>query len=175
MIFESLYIRWQSFISEACKLWNTPSIYTRAEATILATILLLMNLVSFVVQWYLQYDGVLEYGFPKRGRKYIKKRISQYSLFQRILIFPLVKTTEKKGFFLYLCLAGFYCVTVPAFVICIFGFIGALYTGGAELTLTILFEAGIDSLLITAAIRYVPDLIWLPSEQRRYGIKPKKR
>ena len=174
MFFNYLHTLWLNILTELCRQWNTPSTYSSKEYIVFTVFCTIEVIVFFTCAWAIQYGAILEYGFPKKRAKSIRKKMKKYTPIQRFLIFPIIKDVEKSGLFLFICL---FChgLTLSSLATCIAAYVILFIKGFVELPLTILFEVPFKSLIITVALRFIPDLIWLPSEQRRYGIKPKKR
>ena len=130
---------------------------------------LLINLGIFVAMWYTRRGIIIEYGFPKRNRKSIKKKISNYSIIEKIILIRLSREAERKGFFLYLTLAC-HLLSVLSYFSCLIGFVGCMITLADGWALTMLVISQLASLFVTVLIEFIPQLIWLPSERRRYKL-----
>lgn len=128
---------------------------------------LILNLVIFIATWYVHKECIVEYGYPKRNAKAMKKITSQYSLLDNLLLIRITKMAERQGFFLYLNLACHF-ASILGYLLCIVGFCGSMVTLADGWALTMLVGSQLAVLFFTVLIEFVPHLIWLPSERKRY-------
>lgn len=128
-----------------------------------------MNTGIFLAMWYVRRGIVCEYGYPKRNKKSIKKKLAQYSILDNLLLIRLTHEAERKGPLLYINLICHY-ISLTALVVCLFGFVGCMITLATGWALSLLVISELAALLITVLIEFIPHLIWLPSEHKRYNL-----
>ena len=137
------------------------------QMLIIGIIMLALNLVLFLVFTYVRVGNVLEYGFPKIKNKTLRKKIKSYSLLDRILLIKLTADAKRRGFFLILNLAGQF-LNIISMLLCLVGFVGSMITLADGWCLMLLIASVIVINLTVTAIMFIPDLIYLPSERKKY-------
>lgn len=156
------------------ELWNTDSHLELWQAFLLV-IFVTFNFGLFCVSWFLRKAALLEYGYPKRKAKTLNKRFKEYSFLEKLFLVKVVKDSDQKGFYSYLLLILNF-ANIVAFFSCVVGYIAVLLTCISEgivpgwatvLVLIPVFGVFLGSFAIT----FIPDLIYLPSERRRYKWK----
>ncbi len=149
------------------KLWNESVQYTIIQTLLIASFFLLMNLVLFLAVWYIHKNTIFECGYHNKRGKQLEKKISEYKLFQKITLIKLAAEAPNKGMMLYI---NMFChiLNVIAFIICIAGYVCCyIFNSGWAWCLLLLPE--ICTVFLIVAIEFVPHLIWLPSEKKRYS------
>lgn len=136
--------------------------------------LLVANAIIFMATWYLRLSTVKEYGYPKRSRKALKKRFSTFSAREKLLLIRPTREAEKKGLMLCINLICHY-LCLLAFVVSLVGFVGCMVTLADGWAVTLLIIPELAAMGATTAVMFIPELIWLPSERRRYGFKKQNR
>ena len=129
-----------------------------------------INLSIFLTMWYVRRGIVCEYGYPKRNKKSIKKRLSAHSVLGQLLLIRLSREAERKGPLLYINLMCHY-ICLAALGISVLGFVGCMVTLADGWALSLLVLSELVSLFLTVLIEFVPHLIWLPSERKRYKFR----
>lgn len=154
-------------------LWHQKADFTIMQCVLIGLFLFLCGIVLCAVNWYLQVGIILEFGYPKRTKREKRKGnlrwIRQYSFSNRVLLWRPCKEAFRKGFMLWL--AWFLnLLNVIACVICCAALFLVILTRGAGWSLILLlFPYGV--LMFCIAVEFIPSLLFLPSERRRYGIK----
>ncbi len=131
---------------------------------------LVANTVIFLAMWYVRRGVAIEYGYPKRNRKTMRKKLAKYSLLENILLLRLTKEAERKGMMLYINLVCHF-LSMAALGTSIVGFFGCMITLADGWALTLLIVSEIAILFVTGIFEFIPHLIWLPSERKRYKWK----
>ena len=146
--------------------------YSNANFSLVTTIFLTVffgvtALFCYGITWYFQMSSMAEYGYPKISRKTFQKRFKQYTTVEKIMLTKLKRFATKKGFMLQLCWM-INLLNLLFAVISSIGLIGFVITHGSGWSVVLSFFLPFESCLLFVAIRFIPDLIWLPSERRRY-------
>lgn len=131
---------------------------------------LVVNAIIFVAMWCWRLSTVKEYGYPKRSRKAVKKRFSTYTTWEKLLLIRPTREAEKKGLMLCINLICHY-ICLLAFAVSLIGFVGCMVTLANGWAITLLIIPELAAMGATTAVMFIPDLIWSPSERRRYGIR----
>ena len=137
---------------------------------IIGFILLLCNIILFLVMWFARQNVVIEFGYPKRNRKYMKKILSNHSFIQNLLLYKVTIEAEKKGPLLYINIACHW-LNISALICSLIGFIACLITCVDGWAIVLLLAPVITVLFFSIVIEFIPHLIWLPSERSRYKFK----
>ena len=112
----------------------------------------------------------MEYGYPRVKLKKLKKTIRDDPVAERIFMVRLCRAAKKKGFMIWLCwLVNL--INVLVFAAAIVGMIGVIITSVAGWAMLLLLFLPIGWLLVGAALRFILDLLFLPSERNRYKWK----
>lgn len=131
-----------------------------------------MNIAIFLATLYVRCSVIYEYGYPKRNKKSIKKKTASYSLPDKLLLTRLTRQAQRKGPLLYLNLICHY-ICIGALGVSFLGFIGCMVTLADGWALSLLVMSELAALFFTVLIEFIPHLIWLPSERKRYNMKKK--
>lgn len=134
---------------------------------LIGLVLLAFNTFLFLVFSYIREGNVIEYGFPKMKNKTLKKRIKNYSIPARLLLINLTIDAKRHGFFLILNLICQF-FNIVAMVSCLVGFVGCMITLADGWCLMLLLASVLVINLVITVIMFIPDLIYLPSERRKY-------
>lgn len=157
-------------IMDILALWNDNMDIEWWRMLLIGLFFLVVNAVIFLAMWCWRLSTVREYGYPKRSRKTVKKRFSVYSTWEKLLLIRPTREAEKKGLGLYMNLMCHY-ICLLAFVVSLVGFVGCMVTLADGWAFTLLIIPELAAMGFTAAVMFIPDLIWSPSERRRYGLK----
>ena len=126
-----------------------------------------MNICIFLAMWYVRRGVVCEYGYPKRNKKSMKKRLATHSKLDNLLLLKLTREAPRKGTMLHINLFCHYlCMIALGFAF--LGFIGCMVTLADGWALLLLLFSELVALFVTVLIEFIPHLIWLPSERKRY-------
>lgn len=131
---------------------------------------IVMNLIIFLAMWYMRRDALCECGYPKRNKKSMKKKLKSYTVLDNLLLVRLVSEAERRCPLLYISLVC-HCISVLAMGVSLVGFVGCMLTLADGWALTLLVVPELACLGFTVLIEFIPDLIWLPSERKRYRFK----
>ncbi len=159
-----MLVRYFDFV---CKLWNENVQFIWYQSVLIGLTFYLFDFVIFVVQYFLRKNAILEYCFPKRSKKFLKKLMSKYSLFEKIFLYRIACDSNRKGIFIYITIINQW-LNCLSFLCSTIGLFGTVITNGKGWSLTLLLIPEISILVITVVIEFIPHLIWLPSERRRY-------
>ena len=130
--------------------------------------LLIINVLIFLLFSMVREGNVIEYGFPKMKNKTLKKRLKTYSIPARLLLINLTIDAKRKGFFLILNLICQF-LNVLSMISCFVGFVGCMITLADGWCFMLLLASVITVNLALTAIMFIPDLLCLPSERRKYS------
>ena len=133
----------------------------------------LCNSIFFLVIWYIRRGAVIEYGYPKRSTKAMNKKMKAYSKLDEILLLRVTFEADRIGFYSFFNLLLHY-INVFGYIASIVGIAAAMITLGDGWALTLMFGGMLFVLAITTMLDFVPSLIWLPSERKRYGLNKKR-
>lgn len=128
------------------------------------------NISIFLATWYVRRSVVFEFGYPKRNKKTIRKRLASYSVLDNLLLIRLTREAERKGPLLCINLICHY-ICMGALNASFLGFLGCMATLADGWALSLLVISEWAALLFTVFVEFIPHLIWLPSERKRYGIR----
>lgn len=149
------------------RLWYENVEFSFFQTLLAASILLIMDLIIFLAVWYLHKEVIIEYGYNNKKKKLIKKKISEYNFLQKITLIKLAIEAPNRGPMLYI---NMFChiLNIVAFGHCFVGYVCCyIFDSGWPWCLLLLSE--ICGVFVTTSIEFVPHLIWLPSEKKRYS------
>jgi hypothetical protein len=136
---------------------------------LLGLFFLFLNASLFTVMWYVRKHAAIEYGYPKLKKKAIQKIQADYSFLDQLLLIRITLDAKRQGFFLYLNLICHF-ANLLGLCGCLIGFIGAMVTLADGWALTLLIKTQLVILFYSVLIEFIPHLIWLPSERKRYKV-----
>lgn len=155
-------------------LWNQQTSFTWWQAFLIAIIALPINCFFCAIVWYLRKEAILECGYRKARINRIKQAMKKWSLADKLLLRRLAaEATESSpmiGLSLFLNYINIFCVAVA-----VIGALCVVVTSGSGWAMTLCFSPGVFSIFFSTIVTFVPDLLWVPSERKRYGIKDKKQ
>ena len=137
---------------------------------LIGLVILVFNFVLFLAMWYVRRETVFEVGYPKRNKKYIKKRMRDYSFLNKIFLFKISRNAERKSFMLIINLVCHW-LNLLSMLSCVVGFVSCMITLASGWALSLLVFPVLTIMLLTVLFEFIPHLIWLPSERRRYRFK----
>lgn len=132
--------------------------------------LLSANTAIFLAMWYCRLETIRECGYPKRSKKTLKKIFSAYSVWDKLLLLRPTCNAEKRGPMLFLNLICHY-ICLLALIAVWIGFFGCMITLADGWAVVLLIMPELAAMGFSAAVMFIPDLIYSPSERRRYGLK----
>ena len=138
--------------------WNGHSHFAWWQSLLICLFFLLANSLLFLAVWYLHRETILECGY--KNVKAARKRFKEQSPVEKLLLTRLVHEAPKPHFNLILRLVLNWSNLVLA---------------AAGWAMTLLLGSGLCSLLFSVGISFIPDLLWVPSERKRYGLRKKKK
>ena len=156
MNFEFIYSLWQDHLE--WQVWKT---------IFIGLFFLLCNLFLFLILVYVRREIIFLLGFPKRKKKYLKKKIQSYTVIDRILLVKLINQAETNHIAQYICLVCNFIHILACMVSCV-GFVSAIITSVDGWALTLLVFPIIFTLFFSCIFEILPQLIWFPSERRRW-------
>lgn len=151
-------------------LWNDNISIEWWKMLLIGLFFVAMNISIFLAMWYVRRGVVCEYGYPKRNKKSMKKKLASYSTLGNLLLIRITHEAEKKGPLLYINLICHY-ICLTALLTSFFGFGGCMITLADGWAMSLLVISEIAALLFTVLVEFVPHLIWLPSERKRYRLR----
>lgn len=149
------------------ELWNAKMDLPIGLCISLGVLFLAFGMLFYGVCWYLQKEAMIEYGYPRVSPKTMRKKFAKYTFLEKITLSRLKKSAKRQGFMLQLCSLINWLNLFFAVITCI-GFFGFTISRGAGWSVLFLLFLPFGWLLLSAAIRFIPDLICLPSERHRY-------
>ncbi len=152
------------------KMWTDDISIAWWKMLLIGVFMVMMNFGIFFAMWYVRREVAIEVGYPKRNRKSMKKRLSKYSVWEELWLFRLTHEAERKSVMLYINLI---CnlLNIASFAACCVGFVGCMITCADGWAFTLLVVPVLWTMGGTIAIEFIPHLLWLPSERKRYGLK----
>ena len=148
-------------------LWESNAEFSFGTSVALAMFFLGVSVFCYGLTWYLQMSSMVEYGYPKRSEKSMRKKFKQHTTVEKITLTKLRRFATRNGFMLQLCWM-INIVNLLFSVISSVGIIAFIVTRGSGWSGVLALFLPVGSCLLFVAIRFIPDLIWLPSERRRY-------
>ena len=121
---------------------------------------------------FIHYGMIKEVGYPKLAahKKKWKKYTKNYSLWERFSMVRLTLNAENMSFYLILNLF-FQWVMIAAMFVCVIGFIGSLVSVHSGWTRVLLKYPLVCAAAIDLIVTFIPDILFVPSERRRYRLK----
>lgn len=154
-------------------MWNGNADYTLWQAVWISTLLFFLNLSLSIATWLMQKEIILECAYSKSKRKKIRQEFKTFSFGDKILLRKLAKSATKHNPIISISLYINY-INIIAVFVGLIGYIGAIITRGNGWTMMLTMCYGFGILCLSGIIHLVLDLIFVPSERRRYGIKDKR-
>lgn len=155
------------FYELLCKSWRENPDYTWWQAYLIGSFFFFCDCLFVITFTFMRKCVIVEYGYPKRKNKYIKRMMKDYSIWDHVSLFKLAKNAEQKGFIIVLTIIDHWLVLL-AFVCSCIGFVGNIITVGKGWSLTLLLFPVFIMVIFTIVIEFIPHLLYLPSEHRRY-------
>ncbi len=128
------------------------------------------NFVLFCVMWYVRREVAIEVGYPRKSKKSLRKYIKTFSFLDKVTLRRLTREAKQKNIMLYLNYFDNW-LNILAILVSAAGFVAAFVTNGTGWAMTLLVVPVLAVMGITVMIEFVPHLIWVPSERKRYSLK----
>lgn len=148
-------------------LWRDNADFSVLQSLCIGTFFLSCGLLVALATWAMQQGAILEYGYPRIKDKRKRKLLKTFSFFERVTLTRLCREAKRRSAVLWLYWTINLCNGLSVFV-CIASYIAVLFTGGAGWAMILLF-APWTVFVLSSIVRFVPDLLFLPSEKRRYS------
>ena len=155
-------------------LWNQATSYTWWQALLIGTLCFLIDTFLCIANWYIRKETILECGYKRSRARRIKKEIKQWPWKDKILLRRLAREATERSPMISLSLFLLYLNALCGLAAGI-GYIGTIFSCGAGWAMVLQFYSGPFTLFFSTAVTFVPDLLWVPSERKRYGLKVKKK
>ncbi len=152
------------------ELWHTNTDLNVWLVLLISLFCLVCNGGIFAALWYMRKSIIIECGYPKRKEKYISRLWKKYSFFDKLFLFSLVFEAENSCMIL---LLQFFCnlLNVLAMAASVVGTVASVITHIHGWCGMLMISPVLLTMLVTVAIEFIPDLICVPSERRRYKWK----
>jgi len=134
---------------------------------IMGMFFLLADIIIFIAMWYVRRSIAIEVGYPKRNKTYIKRKLQDYSVLEQLLLIKITAEADKKSLMLIINLCCHF-LNLIAVISCIIGFVGSMITLAEGWAILLLIGSEVGMLFFTLLIEFIPHLIWVPSERKRY-------
>ena len=72
-------------------IWSDKLIASWWQILLISLFFLITNSIIFVAMWHMRMGVIIEYGFPKRNKKTVKKHLINYSRLDHLLLIRLSK------------------------------------------------------------------------------------
>ena len=155
-----------SFTYSINELWTSHIAMGRWEAILIASFFLLCNIVIYLALWCMLRGFIMEYGYPRLKAKTLKKRLKNDSRVEKICMFHLCCMAQRKGGFLWLCWL-MNLLSIVSVLISFIGAVSAIITHATGWSMCLIF-APFVCFAATVILLFVPSLVFLPSERKRY-------
>ena len=152
------------------ELWRENEEHGFLEVFLPGSALMLLNLGIFLVMWFVRVSVAVEVGYPKMKKGLRKSLIKKSSFVDLLFLYKLTRDAKNTNFMLYL---NFVChwINLLSIIAASIGYFVALITLAKGWALTLMVVSVFATMVITVIIEFIPHLIWLPSERKRYGLK----
>ena len=155
-------------------MWTQNADWTLWQSIWISSIFFWANIFLCAVNWFVQKETILECGYSNSSRKKEIKKFKSFSIVDKITLVRLANDCHKLNPIIPLCVV-LNAINLLAVVAEIIGYISAIVTRGHGWAITLTLASGFAWLIICAAIRFLPDLLLVPSERKRYGISKKNK
>ena len=143
-----------------------------AKCVIFALVLLVLGGALCAIVWYIQLSYIVETGYPKRSKR--RKRqgllieLKDHSRINQLFLWRLCKDAPRKHWFMWFSF-GINLLNILVVAVCCVSGVCAIITTGAGWTWTLLILLPYNFLLFVVLVEFIPSVIYIPSERRRYG------
>lgn len=154
------------------ELWQQKVDFTITQTIFIGLFFLICGLVLCAANWYIQVGIIAEFGYPKRSKREKRKGtltwIKQFRPISRIFLWRPCSNAQRKGVILWLAwLCNLF--NVLSGMLCCIGYPLAIIMRGAGWPILLVIFPPFEVLMGAVFIEFIPTLIFLPSERRRYG------
>lgn len=154
------------------ELWQQKVNFTITQTLFIGLFFLICGLVLCAANWYIQVGIIAEFGYPKRSKREKRKGnltwIKQFRPISRIFLWRPCSNAQRKGVILWLAwLCNLF--NVLSGILCCIGYPLAILMRGAGWPMLLVIFPPFEVLMGSTFIEFIPTLIFLPSERRRYG------
>lgn len=154
------------------ELWQQKVDFTITQTIFIGLFFLICGLVLCAANWYIQVGIIAEFGYPKRSKREKRKGtltwIKQFRPISRIFLWRPCSNAQRKGAILWLAwLCNLF--NVLSGILCCIGYPLAIIMRGAGWPILLVIFPPFEVLMGSIFIEFIPTLIFLPSERRRYG------
>lgn len=154
------------------ELWQQKVDFTITQTIFIGLFFLICGLVLCAANWYIQVGIIAEFGYPKRSKREKRKGtltwIKQFRPISRIFLWRPCSNAQRKGVILWLAwLCNLF--NVLSGILCCIGYPLAIIMRGAGWPILLVIFPPFEVLMGSTFIEFIPTLIFLPSERRRYG------
>lgn len=154
------------------ELWQQKVDFTITQTIFIGLFFLICGLVLCAANWYIQVGIIAEFGYPKRSKREKRKGtltwIKQFRPVSRIFLWRPCSNAQRKGVILWLAwLCNLF--SVLSGILCCIGYPLAIIMRGAGWPILLVIFPPFEVLMGSTFIEFIPTLIFLPSERRRYG------
>ena len=152
------------------ELWFSHAPMSLLQVLPIAAFFLLLDMVICALHWFSQRGRILEYGYPRVKNKTIKKKLHNDFFLEKIFMVRLCRNAKRGGLYLWICWL-MNILNILSALTAIVGAIGAVITHADGWSGCLLLFPPLGCLLGATALLFIPDLICLPSERKRYRWK----
>lgn len=154
------------------ELWQQKVDFTITQTIFIGLFFLICGLVLCAANWYIQVGIIAEFGYPKRSKREKRRGnltwIKQFRPISRIFLWRPCSNAQRKGVILW---RAWLCnlFNVLSGILCCIGYPLAIIMRGAGWPILLVIFPPFEVLMGSIFIEFIPTLIFLPSERRRYG------
>lgn len=154
------------------ELWQQKVDFTITQTIFIGLFFLICGLVLCAANWYIQVGSIAEFGYPKRSKREKRRGnltwIKQFRPISRIFLWRPCSNAQRKGVILWLAwLCNLF--NVLSGILCCIGYPLAIIMRGAGWPMLLVIFSPFVVFMGVVFIEFIPTLIFLPSERRRYG------
>lgn len=154
------------------ELWQQKVYFTITQTIFTGLFFLICGLVLCAANWYIQVGIIAEFGYPKRSKREKRKGtltwIKQFRPVSRIFLWRPCSNAQRKGVILWLAwLCNLF--NVLSGILCCIGYPLAIIMRGVGWPMLLVIFLPFAVFMGAVFIEFIPTLIFLPSERRRYG------
>lgn len=147
--------------------WNESVDFTYGQAILFSLSFLFLDTFFFVLFFIVQKTSIIEYGYPKRSRKFINKKTKKYSKIDRFFCLSLIGNADKNGAYL---LLKFLCILINyiGYISSLVGIVATMITSGTGWSCCMTIFSPIMAITLICVLSLVPDMLCRKSAWRRY-------
>ena len=149
------------------ELWHESVDFTFLQKLGIGLMCLFFGAVMYLVDWYQAKEEIAEYGYPKWSGKRKRRLFKTYSFADKVLLYSHWKHAKNRGGYLHLCWY-LHLFSLLCAVLTVIGFFSFLILPAKGWQIILLLFLPLGSFMLSTALKFIPDLICLPSERHRY-------